>query len=363
MNRFSKKVSVIGTVGVPANYGGFETLVENIIGDNCSDEIDYTIYCSRKNYSHKIKEYKRAKLKYVLLSANGAQSILYDIISIFRSVFNHSDVLLILGVSGCMVLPLVKLISSSKIIVNIDGLEHQRNKWNKIIRKFLKWSEKISVKCADIVVTDNKAIQDYVSITYNKPSSLIAYGGDHVQCDMTDMKLNILREYNLKSGEYGFSVCRIEPENNLHVILKAFAATGEEFVCVGNWNNSKYGKELLARYSSYVNIRMLSPTYELSVLNVLRSHCKFYLHGHSAGGTNPSLVEAMFFAKPILAFDVVYNRETTENKAFYFADTSQLIELLNRPYDQFLKSAEFMLRIAQKRYLWKTIAKQYEALY
>lgn len=357
------KVAIIGIVGVPAKYGGFETLVENIIGENCSESIEYLVFCSSKSYENKVLEYKRAKLKYIPLKANGIQSIPYDIISIFNAINHKADTLLILGVSGCLILPVVRLFSKKKIIVNIDGLEHRRDKWGSKVRKFLKFSERIAVHNADIVISDNKAIQDYVMAEYGKSSELIAYGGDHVLCDALMIEHQILQEYNLTRDGYSFSLCRIESENNVHIILEAFAQTGRTLVFVGNWENSIYGKELLKSYDKCANIKMLAPIYDVSVLNVLRSNCSLYLHGHSAGGTNPSLVEAMFFEKPILAFDCVYNRETTEDKANYFADVTQLMELTTKLTDQYQVNAKSMLEIAWRKYRWKIIASQYEKLY
>lgn len=357
-----KKVAIIGTVGVPAKYGGFETLVENIIGENCSQGIEYTVYCSSKSYKHKTSVYQGARLKYVSLKANGAQSILYDIVSILNAV-GKSDVLLILGVSGCLILPVLRMFSDKKIIVNIDGLEYKRAKWSSKIKKFLKFSEKMAVRNADIVVSDNKAIQNYVRKEYGVESELIAYGGDHVLCDIHEVEANVLREYAIEPLQYSFSLCRIEPENNVHIILETFAENGKKLLFVGNWNNGEYGNLLLEKYRSFDNIKMLAPIYDLPTLNVLRSNCLFYLHGHSAGGTNPSLVEAMFFGKPILAFDCSYNRESTENRAHYFADSCELRELMDNEYLDFRTNAEAMVKIAQRRYLWKIIAKQYEHLY
>lgn len=358
-----KEVSIIGTVGVPANYGGFESLVENIIGENASPDIKYTIYCSSKNYKSRLTEYKNAKLKYIALDANGAQSIIYDIISLIKASSN-SDVIVVLGVSGCIFLPIYRLFSKKRLVINIDGLEHRRDKWGKWTRRFLKLSEKMAVKYADVVITDNKGIQDYVTDEYGKDSVLIAYGGDHVLRDISDDESRrILGNYNLVSGEYSFSVCRIEPENNVHITLEAYAKTGRNLVFVGNWSRSLYGQELYDKYSKYENIKLLSPIYDLNTLYVLRKNCNLYIHGHSAGGTNPSLVEAMFFKKPIVAFDVVYNRETTENKAVYFSDVATLADALNISPELCRKNAEDMYEICNRRYRWNIIAKQYEKLY
>ena len=164
-----KRIAIIGTVGVPAVYGGFETLVENIIGENVSEDIEYTIFCSSKAYSEKKSKYKGARLKYVGLKANGAQSTLYDICSMLRTN-NKYDVVLVLGVSGCIFLPLFRLWFKNRLIVNIDGLEHRRDKWGKFAKWFLLKSEAVAVKYADFVVADNQGIKDYVNETYNKRS-------------------------------------------------------------------------------------------------------------------------------------------------------------------------------------------------
>lgn len=355
-------VTIIGTVGIPANYGGFETLVENIISENVSTEIDYTVFCSSKSYPHKQSFYKNASLKYIPLEANGVQSIFYDILSLIRAT-RGSDIILILGVSGCCFLPIYRLFSSKKLVINIDGLEHRRDKWGKWTRRFLKFSESMAIRYADTIVSDNKGIQDYVKEEYGKESELIAYGGDHVLCDVSNMTKKVLTQYSLEGMEYSFSVCRIEPENNVHMTLEAFKRSGKNIVFVGNWKRSVYGIGLYTTYKEVPNIFLLEPVYDLKILNVLRANCKFYIHGHSAGGTNPSLVEAMFFQKPILAFDVIYNRETTENKADYFSSVEDLIKLLRSSYDSFAENAKSMLDIAQRRYRWKVIAEQYERLY
>lgn len=353
------KVAIIGTVGVPANYGGFESLVENLLGVHCPEDVDYTVYCSSKDMPDKRSEYKGAKLKYVSLHANGAQSIPYDILSMCRVISGY-DVILILGVSGCLFMPILKGMSRSKIIVNIDGLEHRRAKWGRMARWVLRTSEAMAVKFADIIVSDNKGIQDYVSETYGKTSELIAYGGDHVKRDLTnDFIDSTLDKYGLKKGDYAITVCRIEPENNSHIILEAFSKTDKTLVFIGNWNHSEYSRQLREKYPVCPNIRILDAIYDLDVLYALRSNAGIYMHGHSAGGTNPSLVEAMFFGIPIIACDVVYNRETTENKAYYFKSTADILSHLNSAS----LNGEEMIEIANRRYTWKHISEQYCKLY
>ncbi len=354
-----KKVAIIGTQGVPASYGGFESLVENIIGENCPADVSYTVFCSSSDMPERKKSYKGAALKYIPLHANGIHSIPYDMLSMCRALRGY-DVILILGVSGCMFLPVLRLLTRSRIIVNIDGLEHKRDKWGRLARWVLKTSEAMAVRYADVIVADNKGIQDYVSETYGKASELIAYGGDHVhRCISTQKKDEILGKYGLRQNDYAITVCRIEPENNSHVILEAYSGTDRKLVFIGNWNHSEWSKNLRERYSGYGNIMLLDAIYDLDILYVLRSSAGIYLHGHSAGGTNPSLVEAMHFGIPIIAYDVVYNRETTENKAYYFKTATDLIPIAGR--DDL--DGHHMREIAQRRYTWAHISHQYCDLY
>ena len=355
-----KKIAIVGSQGVPAQYGGFETLVENIIGENCSPEVEYTVFCSALDYEERVDTYKGARLKYITqFHANGAQSTPYDIVSLLKCLWGY-DAVVVLGVSGCIFLPIFRLLYHKKLIVNIDGLEHRRAKWGKFAKWFLRTSEAMAVRCADVTVVDNKGIQDYVTETYHKSSTLIAYGGDHVKREITEERqTEILQKYGLTKYGYALSICRIEPENNCHTTLEAFAKSGKELVFIGNWEHSQYGRDIKKKYETMPNIRMLTSIYDLDMLYALRKNAKMYIHGHSAGGTNPSLVEAMFFGRPILCYDVVYNRETTKNKAYYFDDCNSLVALL----DHSDLDGNAMRLIAEENYTWSNIAKQYEALY
>jgi glycosyltransferase involved in cell wall biosynthesis len=356
----TKKVAIIGTVGLPAKYGGFETLAEYLT-KYLGNRFDLTVYCSSKSYEKRLEEYNGAKLEYVSLNANGVQSILYDIVTIFKAL-RYADALLVLGVSGCIVLPVVKLISSKKVVVNIDGLEWKRAKWSKFAKWFLRLSEKLAVKYADVVVTDNKVIQDYILSEYAKESALIAYGADHVA--KVEVSQELLASYPFLSKPYAFSVCRIEPENNLHIILEAMAMQDAlPMVIVGNWDASQYGRELRTKYAGFKNLYMLDPIYDQQILNQVRSNCSVYLHGHSAGGTNPSLVEAMILGSPIYAFNVDYNKETTEHSAQYFSNADELVGLLAEMDAASLSAiGQQMAEIANRRYQWKAITDQYAAL-
>ena len=354
-----KKVAIIGTQGVPAQYGGFESLVENIIGDNCSADIAYTVFCSGLDKDNRLKTYKGCRLKYVPLHANGVQSIPYDMLSMLRALRGY-DTLLILGTSGCLLLPFLKILTRSKIVINIDGLEHRREKWGKVARWVLRHSEQMAVRYADVIIADNKGISDYVTETYGKSSEVIAYGGDNAVRQVSEERQEeVLRHYQVERDNYAVTVCRIEPENNTHIVLEAFRHTGRPLVYVGNWDHSAYGRSLKKEYCHAANIRMVDSVYDLDVLYALRSNAHCYIHGHSAGGTNPSLVEAMSIGCRVLAYDVVYNRETTYGKALYFKYAESLIALLDTDWGDYSELRE----IALQHYTWTTIAKQYEKLY
>lgn len=357
-----RKIAIIGTVGVPAKYGGFETLAEHLIED-LGLKHDITVYCSAKKYTLKSrqKSYKNARLKFIPLEANGIQSILYDTLSIMHALF-YADVLLILGVAGAWILPFVRWFTNKKIIISIDGIEWKRDKWNLLAKWYLFWAEGLAVKYSHIDISDNEAIQDYTAARYGSLSRIIEYGADHTI--KTPISLETKEKYAFSNKPYAFNVCRIEPENNLHLILEAFSQTDKiPLVIVGNWNNSQYGIALKQKYFNHSNIHMLDPIYDQQKLDELRCNASLYIHGHSAGGTNPSLVEAMYMGLPIMAYGVSYNRVTTENKAIYFKSIQELITEINEMYtSKLLKIGIEMSEIAKRRYTWKNISFKYELL-
>ncbi|MBB1372610.1 DUF1972 domain-containing protein [Pseudoalteromonas sp. SR45-4] len=344
-------VAIIGTVGVPACYGGFETLVENLLDENEGDKL-IIVYCSSKNYTIKPEMYKNAYLHFIPLNANGVQSIPYDLWSIFHAAFvKKSDNLLILGVSGALCLPLIRLFSKANIVTNIDGLEWKRDKWNVWAKRFLKLSEKIAVKYSDVIVADNKGIADYVKQEYGVDSEVIAYGGDHA----------IVKDLITSDDGYALALCRIEPENNVELILESFSKTNKSLKFIGNWNNSEFGCLMKSKYQQYSNIEIIDPIYEIETLFDIRQKCSFYVHGHSAGGTNPSLVEMMHFGKPIFAYDCNYNRASTEDRAQFFESTDALVKLINSPVS--VENASNMKEIAKRRYTWQIVKQQYFNLF
>lgn len=357
-----KKLAIIGTVGLPAQYGGFETLAHHLVSELATD-YDITVYCSKKKYAAKdrIKTYLGAKLKYVGFNANGIQSIPYDTYSIIHSLF-YADVLLILGVAGAWLLPFIRLFTNKKIIISIDGIEWKRDKWSLLAKWYLWWAEKIAVKYSHADISDNESIQDYTAFRYGTLSNIIEYGADHV---MNVKPMPADKEvFPFLNKPYAFKVCRIEPENNIDIVLEAFSRNPRyTLVMVGNWNNSEYGKQIRTRYAMFSNLILLDPIYDQRKLDLLRGNAYLYIHGHSAGGTNPSLVEAMYLGLPIITYDVSYNRTTTENKAFYFKTPEDILKIIeNTRLAEFKQEGLRMKEVANRRYTWKVVAEKYKHL-
>jgi len=354
------KIAIIGTNGIPAKYGGFETLVE-YLAEYLSDDFDITVYCSAKSQHDKVNSYKGVKLCYINLSANGWQSIFFDFISLLYS-YKKFDKVLILGCSGSLFQPFFRSYKQ-KFIMNLGGLDWQRSKWNYLTRKYLKFSERLGVKYSGQIISDNEGIKDYIAEEYGVDRCVIAYGGDQVF--KVEPTQNDIEKYLFLEKPYAFTVARIQPDNNIELLCNSFSESSLfPLVIVGNWNNSSYGLEIKKKYQNKVNLELLDAIYDQRDLNLIRSNCFIYLHGHSAGGTNPALVEAMNLELPIFAFDNVFNRYTTQGRAKYFTDTISLQSIIKTINVKELKqNAADMYAIAKSEYYWSLICEKYSEVF
>lgn len=354
------RIAIVGTRGIPNNYGGFETLAESLVRE-LSKQFEFTVYCSSKNLKTNRREFGGAKLEYIDISSHGAAGILYDSIALSKATKSHEKVLL-LGFGAGFAVPLLKK-HRHKLIVNVGGQDWKRAKWSKPTQRLIKLAERNLVKYASNVISDNLGISQYFMEEYARESIMIEYGGD--QARKMPITSEVVKAYPFLLSPYAFSVARIQPDNNIEMMLKAFSSLGDiPFVIVGNWQESKYGRKLLQEYSKRKNLVLHPAIYDRDMLDVLRSNCRFYVHGHSAGGTNPALVEAMFLELPIFAFSSGFNELTTEGKAIYFHTEFDLAEKVrNFQISALGKVGESLGKIARVRYRWELIASKYRDVF
>ncbi|MFV0599424.1 MAG: DUF1972 domain-containing protein [Bacteroidales bacterium] len=356
-----KKVAIVGTNGIPAKYGGFETLTENIT-NHLNDKFDFIVYCSNKQKTG-LKEYNNSKLINLPFNANGWQSLIYDTISLFHAAIK-SDVILYLGPGAGFILPLIKLFRK-KIIVNHGGLnEWEREKLSVIQKKYTFWSHNISAKLADSNIADNEPLVLSLKEAFNVNAEKIEYGGDHVSIiPIEDKYINV---FPFLSHNYDLSVSRAQPDNNLHLLLEAYEnIPNRNLVLISNWKVSEYGQKLKAKYTNkYSNIFIVDAVYNQEYLNVIRSNTSLYIHSHSQCGTAPSLVEAMNYNIPIICFDVATNRATTFESTLYFKDSESLNRIISELSDEKLNEIKTELyQIAKNNYTWDIICSKYSKLF
>lgn len=322
-------VAIIGCVGIPNRYGGFESYAEHISPALQARGLAVTVTCERARYSDDLSStYKGVSRRFIPVPANGGLSPLHDLLA-FLSVVGSADVVLVLGVSGGLFFPLFRLLANMtgcQLLVNIDGVEWRRTKFGFLKRQSLVlfdwWAQRFSHR----VIYDNKALASF--LRFPVKSHCIAYSGDHAIAHMASPMAGQSMDAGLTP--YVLTVCRIEPENNCELLIQGFLASSlSEYRFIGNWDASAYGRELRQRYAGEPRLRLLNPIYDAAAVYELRRGCGHYLHGHGVGGTNPSLVEMLFFDCNILCFDCPFNRCTAEDAAGYFQTTDDMAKALN----------------------------------
>ena len=247
------------------------------------------------------------------------------------------------------------------IATNIDGLEWKRSKWNNIIQKITKTLEKYGVRYSDYLIADNIGIQEYLNDEYGRKSEFIAYGAVDIKQPNTDCLL----EYGLSENAYLLSIARLEPENNLEMMFDAYIASkiSDPYFVVGN-HLTAYGDFLKDKYRSK-NITFLGGIFNKLHLDNIRYYSKCYLHGHSVGGTNPALLEAMAAKTFILAHNNQFNKSVIKEDAFYFSNSNELATLLNdtRIFDQKKEFVSNNLIKIDNIYRWSVVIDQYETYF
>ncbi len=361
------RIAILGSRGIPARYGGFETFAERLSLGLVAKGHEVTVFCEA-NHGLSIERceaaYQSVRLRYVSAPRLGLLStILYDLFSLWHARIGY-DVVYMLGY-GAAEFCWIPRLWGTEVWINPDGLEWARAKWGILARAYFRLMEWASVRVADRIIADSQAIAETLRERHSPFNccSVIPYG-----CDVPSSPPvpDLLREWSLSPAGYYVVICRLEPENHVWEMAEAFLASGSnrKLVIVGDqYAKNAYVRKLCAIRHSHV--QMIGTVFDHRKLTALRSYAFGYLHGHSVGGTNPSLLEAMACGNLIFAHDNPFNRETLAGSGLLFRDPRQLSDLI-RDAEAGRLDADALRVQAQTRarsyYSWPRIINEYAQL-
>lgn len=364
------KIAFISTRGIPNNYGGFEQFAEYISVGLAKRGHKVTVY-SPHFHPYKENTYKGVRIKHIYSPetwmGSSIGSFFYDFASLHDALKREEfDIIYEAGYTSIVPAYIwfdVKNIKTPIFTTNMDGLEYKRTKFNKWVQKFLFWEERTTVRHSHYLIADNMGIHDYYKEKYGKESKFLAYGADVHE----DYDESLLEEFGLKALDYYLLVARLEPENNITMAIEGYLASNEcgrkPLVIVGK-TNTPHGKELLAKYGGKKCIRFVGGIYDFKKLNSVRYYSFAYFHGHSVGGTNPSLLEAMASNCYILAHDNIFNRAVLKENAHYYGNAEGVtllldnINVLSGKYrEQYVNSN---LKEIRSEYSWEKLVDEHE---
>jgi glycosyltransferase involved in cell wall biosynthesis len=355
------KIAITGTRGVPNHYGGFEQFAEHLSEYLVRDGHEVTVYNSH-THPYQGAEWKGVKIRHCHDPEDKFGTIgqfFYDLNCILDCRRRDYDIILQLGYTSNSVWGFL-LPKRSVIITNMDGMEWKRSKYKPIVQKFLRWAEKLAVKTSDFLISDSIGIQDYLLQKYKVRSQYIPYGASLFE----NPDIEVLQQYGVEKYAYDMLIARLEPENNIETILEgvtAAAGCSRTFLVVGN-HNTAYGAYLKEKFGQHEKVRFIGGIYDMHKLNNLRYFSNIYFHGHSVGGTNPSLLEAMSSNTYICANKNIFNFSILGNDATYFTnavEVRQLVETMEKNSEE----ARFKIfnnhRKIRTTYSWDDINGQY----
>jgi glycosyltransferase involved in cell wall biosynthesis len=321
------KIAILGTRGVPNYYGGFEQFAEF-----------FSVYLVQKG--HEVYCYNSHDHPFQEKSFHGVTIIhqydpeykygtfgqfIYDYNCIKDSRQRDFDIILQLGYTSNSIWYFL-LPKKSIIITNMDGLEWKRTKYSKPVQQFLKFAERLAANSSDFLVSDSLGIQKFLKNKYKKESTYIAYGA----YPFSTPNEAILKEYDVERENYNMIMARFEPENNLDMVLEGVAMNEDKTpILVIGKHQTKYGDYLKTKFQNHQNIRFIGGLYNLDHLNNLRYYSNLYFHGHSVGGTNPSLLEAMASRALVVAHNNDFNRGILKENSYYFSNPEEVKNILN----------------------------------
>lgn len=322
------KIGILGTRGIPNHYGGFEQWAELLSQGLVKVGVEVWVYNSH-NHPYKETSWNGVNIIHQYdpeYKIGTSGQFIYDLNSILDSRKRNFDIILQLGFTSSSIWGWLLPRKNTVIITNMDGIEWKRAKFNAITQNFLKFAEKLAVCYSDHLIADNPVINDYYLKYYKKQVSFIPYGTTIFE---NEDKSRLI-QYDVEPFKYKLLIARLEPENNIETVIKGIIGsdTNEPLLIVGNLN-VPHGKYLLNKYSSEKQIRFLGGIYNTETLNNLRFYSGLYFHGHSVGGTNPSLLEAMACNATICAHDNPYNRSVMANHGYYFETKEDIVRILD----------------------------------
>ena len=364
------KIAFVSTRGIPNNYGGFEQFAEYISVGLADRGHEVTVY-SPHYHPFQGNEYKGVKIKHIyspeLWMGGSVGSFFYDY-ACLKDALKKENFDIIYEAGYTSIIPAyirfnVKNIRRPIFTTNMDGLEYKRTKFNKWVQKFVFWEERMAVKHSHYLIADNMGIKDYYKEKYGKESKFLAYGANIYD----NYSENYLKEYDLKAGEYLLLVARLEPENNIDMAIEGYIRSqqyGKIPLLVVGKTNTPYGKQLVKTYGKHEYVRFMGGIYDFDKLNSIRHYSYAYFHGHSVGGTNPSLLEAMASDCFILSHDNIFNRSVLGENAVYYCNTEQVMGILNNldaTVAQYKKQyTERNLEVIRNEYSWGKLVDEHE---
>ncbi len=354
-------IAMVGTRGVPARYGGFETCVEEVGSRLAARGHRVVVYCRRTEGNDPLPR-RHLGMELVHLPAvprRSLETLSHSAASVAHLVRHRTDVALVFNAANAPVLPALR---SRRIPVatHVDGLEWLRSKWGPAGQRYYRAAEALAVRWSDAVIADAPGIANYYLSEFGAATELIAYGAPII--DPGDHRL---REVGLEPQGYHLVVARFEPENHVHLVLQGYrhSAARLPLVVVGS---APYSDRYTAHLHSLGDdrVRFLGGVWDSELLDQLYAGCFSYLHGHSVGGTNPSLLRAIGAGAPTLAYDVAFNRDVLGDAGVYFSrgdDVRDAVEDAERdPVGQRARGAQ--LRERARAYRWDDVADSYEDL-
>jgi glycosyltransferase involved in cell wall biosynthesis len=360
------KIGILGTRGIPNKYGGFEEFAEQISKVFRAFDHEVFVYCEGE------LDFVRTQDNGIILvfvksnSSSFINQFIYDYKCTKDACLRDLDIIYHAGYVTSVIGNLFfyqKL--KDKLIYNMDGLEWKRSKFSYLTRYTIRILERIAVRSCENLVADNIGIQKYIKNKYKKDSTLIEYGVMSVInkpniSDVTDKELRRLLE--LIPKKFDLLIARFEPENSIREIFMAYQKLGIPLVVVSNINTDFYS-EIYKEICNYEGLILLGPIYNKFFLNYLRSECRYYVHGHTVGGTNPSLLEAMICGCKIFAHDNEFNRDVLSDFGTYWKNSNELINLLDRVELVKFKEEFNQIKYVTDRFDWNLIGLKHLQLF